>query len=237
VDAIDGIPNETRQPFEDGSTDFERILPGPDRMYPDTDSPPQRITRERVERLGDALPERPWLREERYAAAGVPRDVIHFLIRRGGARLVDMVVAECGADLRRACFFFGERIKGLRRAGLAVDDVEDSAWRDFFALCGVRPVLWEAWRDLVEWMVLHPNGDIFVDAATAGFGIEPKDWTETVSATAASAVEEGFEDEEGQQFRCLMGVLMNELRGRVPAARVAANLHASLNAGAPANVE
>ena len=28
IDAINGIPNETRQPFEDGSTDFERILPG-----------------------------------------------------------------------------------------------------------------------------------------------------------------------------------------------------------------
>ncbi|RLB51264.1 MAG: Glu-tRNA(Gln) amidotransferase GatDE subunit E, partial [Deltaproteobacteria bacterium] len=34
VDAIDGVPNETRQPYEDGTTDFERILPGPDRMYP-----------------------------------------------------------------------------------------------------------------------------------------------------------------------------------------------------------
>ena len=51
VDAADGIPNETRQPFEDGSTDFERILPGPDRMYPDTDSPPTALTTERVERL------------------------------------------------------------------------------------------------------------------------------------------------------------------------------------------
>ena len=51
AEATDGVPNETRQPFEDGSTDFERILPGPDRMYPDTDSPPTRVTRERVERL------------------------------------------------------------------------------------------------------------------------------------------------------------------------------------------
>ncbi len=74
VDAIDGIPNETRQPFDDGTTDFERILPGPDRMYPDTDSPPQRITRERVEALQAPLPEPPWVREERYAAAGVPHD-------------------------------------------------------------------------------------------------------------------------------------------------------------------
>ncbi len=71
IDAIYGIPNETRQPFADGSTDFERILPGPDRMYPDTDSPPSRVTRERVERLQAGLQPRPWERESRYAAAGV----------------------------------------------------------------------------------------------------------------------------------------------------------------------
>jgi len=235
VDAIDGIPNETRQPFEDGSTDFERILPGPDRMYPDTDSPPQRITRGRVASLGDGLPERPWEREQRYGAAGVPRDVIHYLIRRGGARLVDLVVAECDADLRRACFFFGERLKGLRRDGLAVDEVADSAWCDFFSLCGVRPVIWESWRDLVEWLVIHPDGDIFVDAAMAGFGIEPKDWRDTVAAMVASAASHDDGD-EGGRFRWLMGVVMNELRGRVPAARVAAELRALVTAGEPATV-
>jgi glutamyl-tRNA(Gln) amidotransferase subunit E len=55
IDALNRIPNETRQPFPDGSTDFERILPGPDRMYPDTDSPPSRVTRERVARRHDRL--------------------------------------------------------------------------------------------------------------------------------------------------------------------------------------
>ena len=48
VDAIVGVPKETRQALIGGYTTFERILPGPDRMYPDTDSPPTRITTERV---------------------------------------------------------------------------------------------------------------------------------------------------------------------------------------------
>jgi len=230
LDAIDGVPNETRQPFEDGSTDFERILPGPDRMYPDTDSPPQRITRERVEGLGAALAERPWLREERYAAVGVPRDVIHFLIRRNGARLVDLVVAECDADLRRACFFFGERIKALRREGLAVETVADEAWCDLFSLCGVRPVIWEAWRDLVEWLVDHPGGDVFLEAAMAGFGIEPKDWRESVAIAVEGSTPDGSDDGSGRRFRILMGEIMDELRGRVPAAQVAAELQALMTA-------
>jgi glutamyl-tRNA(Gln) amidotransferase subunit E len=54
-----GIPNETRQVIGQGITDFERILPGPDRMYPDTDSPPTRIEQDRVEHIQSALPPRP----------------------------------------------------------------------------------------------------------------------------------------------------------------------------------
>ena len=95
VDAINGIPNETRQPFEDGMTDFERILPGPDRMYPDTDSPPlARDARARRAAAGGSAP-RPWERESRYALPACRRPTVHFLIRRGAARLVDKVVAEC----------------------------------------------------------------------------------------------------------------------------------------------
>ena len=87
ADACVGVPPETRQPFADGSTSFERILPGPDRMYPDTDSPPQRILRERVSQLAAGLPEPPWLREARFRQAGVPRHTVHYLIRRGGAQM------------------------------------------------------------------------------------------------------------------------------------------------------
>jgi glutamyl-tRNA(Gln) amidotransferase subunit E len=219
ADAIDGVPLETRQPFEDGSTDFERILPGPDRMYPDTDSPPQRVTRERVEKLRAPLPEPPWSREERYSRVGVPRPVIHYLIRRGGARLVDLVVDECGADLRRACFFFGERVKGLRRAGVAVDEVQDAGWCDLFDLFGRHPVTWHAWRDLVDWLAANPAAELQTEAELAGFGQPPEDWRDTVADLAGDGP---FVDDDKipSQQRYLMGLVMDELRGRVPASDV-----------------
>ncbi len=43
-EAAIGIPSETRQALRDGTNGFERILPGADRMYPDTDLPPQSVT-------------------------------------------------------------------------------------------------------------------------------------------------------------------------------------------------
>jgi len=230
VDALDGIPNETRQPFEDGSTDFERILPGPDRMYPDTDSPPQRVTRERVERLQAPLPEPPWIREERYAAADVPRDVIHYLIRRGGARLVDAVVDSASADLRQSCFFFGEQLKGLRRAGIAVDAVTTDAWIDLFKLVTGQPVLWEAREDLTAWMAENPEHEVATYVRDFGLGRTPNDWRERIAELVQGRHLDHPDGSEDQRLRFLLGHAMAELRGKVPANEVETAIRSEMGA-------
>jgi glutamyl-tRNA(Gln) amidotransferase subunit E len=70
-DARVGVPAETRQAFADGTTGFERILPGPDRMYPDTDTPPLPIPDATVAEIRAGLGERPWHREARYQKLGL----------------------------------------------------------------------------------------------------------------------------------------------------------------------
>ncbi|MBU1432228.1 Glu-tRNA(Gln) amidotransferase subunit GatE [Myxococcota bacterium] len=81
AEALIGVPSETRQAFADGTTGFERILPGPERMYPDTDLPPITITPARIARLKAGLPEPPWARRERLLSVGVGLDLAERLIR------------------------------------------------------------------------------------------------------------------------------------------------------------
>jgi glutamyl-tRNA(Gln) amidotransferase subunit E len=222
VDATDGVPNETRQPLADGHTDFERILPGPDRMYPDTDSPPTRVTRERVGRLRARLPEPTWEREARYAAAGVRDSVVHFLVRRGGAVLVDLVGREAGADLRHAAFFFGERLKGLRRAGVAVDGIGTERWVELFRAFSSQTALRDAWDQLVRWIAAHPDEP--VEAAVAALGLDngAPAWREGLARAIASAEGEAYDRDPGRVLRHATGRVMDALRGRVPAAEVVA---------------
>jgi glutamyl-tRNA(Gln) amidotransferase subunit E len=221
-DATQGVPNETRQPFQDGSTDFERILPGPDRMYPDTDSPPTRVTRERVERLEAGLAERPWVREAAYGRVGVPRSTIHYLIRRGGARLVDLVVAEAGADVREACFLFGEKLKGLGRRGVAVAQIPDARWTEYFQLTHTRPVLAEAWETLARRMTDARSATVDAIAAAGGFGVAPAAWRDHVGPAVAAAAADAYDDDPRRVARLAIGRLMAQLRGKVPAAEVVA---------------
>jgi glutamyl-tRNA(Gln) amidotransferase subunit E len=232
VDAADGVPNETRQPFPDGSTDFERILPGPDRMYPDTDSPPTRVTRERVERLESALAPRPWEREQRYAAAGVPASVSHYLIRRGGANTVDRLVAEGGADLKRACFLFGEKLVYLRRCGVPVDAIPYERWAELFALTAQSPLLWEGWEELVRALAQHPNTPVAETVRNAGLGVEPADWCNSARAVVTTARAGAYRPGEDRLFRLVMGGVMAGLRGRVPAADVIAAVRTEIGGAA-----
>jgi len=79
--ALEGVPGETRDPLPDGRTRFSRPLPGRDRMYPETDIPPIRITEERLLRLRAQLPERPRELEERLARThGLPLEVVRQLV-------------------------------------------------------------------------------------------------------------------------------------------------------------
>ncbi len=228
LDALHGVPNETRQPKGDGSTDFERILPGPDRMYPDTDSPPTPVTRERVERLRAGLPEPPWRREERYAAAGVPRGTIHYLVRRGGARLVDRVVAEAGAELRCAAFFFGERLKGLRRRGVDVAAVAGERWVELFRAFGQRPVLAEAWAAIVRRLAREPQAGVASALLALGLDRAPQAWRDELPRVLESAEAEAYDGDPGRRLRHATGRAADALRGRVPAREVTAAVREAL---------
>ena len=170
--------------------DFERILPGPDRMYPDTDSPPTRVTRERVAAAARALPEPPWRREARYGAAGVPRHVAHYLIRRGGAALVDRVVREAGADLRGAAFFFGERVKGLRRAGVEVERIGAGRWVELFRAFAARPVRRDAWELLVRRLASRPDEPVAGLLGELGLDAEATGWHAMIARWVAAAREQ-----------------------------------------------
>ncbi len=229
VDAVNGVPNETRQPFVDGNTDFERILPGPDRMYPDTDSPPISITRQRVKQLRAKLPPPPWEREELYGAVGVPRNTIHFLIRRGDAAIVDKVVGMCGADIRQACFFFGEWLKGMRRDGAAVDTISIERWCDFFKLIAKRPVLWEARKQLVSLIANAPEKTIKQIVKETGLKTKPSGWENLVKKIVENSQLDPNNNSYEKQFRFYMGQILKELRGRVPARSVIAVLQEKLH--------
>jgi glutamyl-tRNA(Gln) amidotransferase subunit E len=97
-EATIGIPSETRQAQKDGTTGFERILPGADRMYPDTDLPPKRIPAGRKNIIRRGLHEPIWEREKWYKSLGIPADVMEPLAISKNAALFKTAVNELGIN-------------------------------------------------------------------------------------------------------------------------------------------
>jgi len=119
-DALVGVPAETRQAFRDGTNGFERILPGPDRMYPDTDTPPIPISDSVIAEVRAGLPETPWDREQRYVELGLDPADARFVARSNWADLYDELGPQSGAVAVRLANAFRKRIPHwIRKTGRA----------------------------------------------------------------------------------------------------------------------
>jgi glutamyl-tRNA(Gln) amidotransferase subunit E len=121
-EAIQGVPNETRQVLRSGETDFERILPGPNRMYPDTDSAPIPIGPEFLAKVRSSLPPSPVLWRERYGAV-LSEELQSQLIDRGLMETFHEVLAETGCDPALLAYTLTATLSRLSRAGLIRDGV------------------------------------------------------------------------------------------------------------------
>lgn len=89
---FDGVPNETRKSLPDGTTIFERVLPGPDRMYPDTDSAPIPIGETQIEQIRDSLPEAVDYRMAQLREWGIPQDTYNYLLKRNLVWIIQKIV-------------------------------------------------------------------------------------------------------------------------------------------------
>ncbi|MBM4320301.1 MAG: Glu-tRNA(Gln) amidotransferase subunit GatE [Deltaproteobacteria bacterium] len=225
ADATVGVPKETRQALTGGFTTFERVLPGPDRMYPDTDSPPTRITAERVAALRYALPPPPWEREERYAGWGVPRETAWWLIRRGGAALVDEVVRRTGVEGKTAAIEIGQRAKALTRARVPVERLGAEEWTGIFDLYTDGRVAREAIPLLARMMAEQPGLTASSAAAAAGIELLPAgQWQAELGARLDLDAFRGKDGRDGQEaarrLRFFAGQARRLLAGRAPAKEI-----------------
>ena len=228
ADATRGVPKETRQALVGGFTTFERILPGPDRMYPDTDSPPTRVTEDRVAGLKARLRPTPWDRITRYLAWRVPEETCHHLIRRGGAEILDTVVERTGVDGLVASIEIGQRAKHLRRAGLPMERLGAEEWVQVFDLFTDGRIPREAIGPVAGRMAKDGLSAVQAAAAEGIALLQREEWGGLVQQFSLAGYRERRSDGLETRVRFLAGRAMAELKGRAPAAEVAATLRARL---------
>lgn len=108
--AFEGIPQETRKSLTDGTTIFERVLPGADRMYPDTDSAPIPLANDYIENLKKNLPPYIDYRFEQLKKWQAPEDTFHFILRNNLNDIIEKII-DLGCNPKFVTAFFGHYVK------------------------------------------------------------------------------------------------------------------------------
>lgn len=111
--AFEGVPSETRKALENGTTIFERVLPGADRMYPDTDSAPISIDEDMINQLQNHLPSQVNTRIQQLRNWNVPEDTYFYLLRNNLVPIIEKINTDLNINPAFVGTFLGHNLKHL----------------------------------------------------------------------------------------------------------------------------
>lgn len=214
-EATIGIPSETRQALKDGTNGFERILPGADRMYPDTDLPPKKITQERLDRIKLKVPDYYWDRENWYKELNVPPDVISDLSISKYAQLFKKLVNDWNINPVLASVALIQFPKRLLKKKLKIELLTVEIMEDIF-------------RAYKEGLIYKEGILIAMELAAKGNEnyknyfipeITQKDLQAHCKKSLSDLKKTELYEPENKKI-VLLGLLMNKVRGRIDSNKV-----------------
>jgi glutamyl-tRNA(Gln) amidotransferase subunit E len=109
--AFKGVPNETRKALPNGTTIFERVLPGADRMYPDTDSAPIPIAESHIQNIRKQLPGDVSGFIKQMMEWKIPTDAYHYILKRNLFSLIEKIITDFNQPPRFVGTLIGHHLK------------------------------------------------------------------------------------------------------------------------------
>lgn len=210
-----GVPEETRKANEDGTTSYLRPLPGAARMYPETDVPAVRITREM---LSVELPELIEERAERYAKTyDLSYDLAHVIADSQHCGLFEEFAERVGATIAaRVIHILPSQLK---KEGYDVDNLTNEDFRKVLELIAEQRIAKEGAEEALK-ILCSEKLDREELASRIGGGEDLDRFIEKLVQEKRDFIAERGE----HAFRPLMGLVMKEFRGKVDGKVVAEKL-------------
>jgi len=227
LEATSGVPSETRQVFSDGTNDFERILPGPDRMYPDTDSPPTPILEKNLEYIKKDLPEPLWECEKRLKDMKLPTDLIGSLCISHNLKLFNKIVDNLDVNPILVAVTLEEKIKWLKRKGKNVDLISEEDIYQLFKMLKAGNIAKEAIDPILKFLADNPYKN--VKDAIKKLKINPISDQELEKIIDKVLKNYSNPRKVSDPFKIIMGEVMKEARNRIDGKIIAEKVQDKLN--------
>ncbi len=158
--AFNGVPEETRKALPNGTTMFERVLPGPDRMYPDTDSAPIPVKGEHIEHIRKQLPVDVSDRMEQLREWGIPQDTFAYILSKNLVLLIEDIIRDYDVSPVFVGTLLGHHLKHLE--GQFEPSVPFSYQRvkDLFLYVKQKDLHWNVIPEMLRELYPHPNMEL-----------------------------------------------------------------------------
>lgn len=155
--AFTGVPNETRKSFPDGTTMFERVLPGRDRMYPDTDSAPIPLHDSKIEELRSGLPQPVSERIKKMTEWGIPVDSHRYILSKNLYPLIVSIADDFDFSPRETGIFLGHRLKHIEGTMKAHEEFTYDIIHKLFGFIKDRNLRIEIAEPMLRVLYEHPK--------------------------------------------------------------------------------
>jgi len=215
--AFEGVPNETRKSLPDGTTIFERVLPGPDRMYPDTDSAPLSIDDAAIERVKNSLPVEIVDRYQQFRDWRIPEDTYFYLLKNNLAPVIEKIVSECDITPRMVGTLFGHSLKYLEGQNRWTSGFSYNKIYGMLRFIRDKKLTWEIAREMLPLVYEHPNVEF--ESALAMINYQSK--TEKEILENLPVLKDKFDEikvskDPRASIRWIMGQLRKLAIGNIP---------------------
>lgn len=212
-EALHGVPEETRDPLPDGSTRYSRPLPGAARMYPETDVPPVAISKERLRRIRENLPELPEDIIRRLVSQyGINEQQAAQLVREGNEEFFERIAADLGLTSIVATVLTS-MLPEMEREGCEISLLSEKKIYESLRRLSEGRFAKEALPELLRALCSHKDVDEAVNELGLGV-VEPGEAEAIIRQLALERKD--FVIERGMgAVGPLMGPVMEKLRGKV----------------------
>ncbi|AZH25404.1 Glu-tRNA(Gln) amidotransferase subunit GatE [Haloplanus aerogenes] len=207
--ASEGVPEETRDATQEGTTRYLRPLPGAARMYPETDVPPVELDPSDVE-----TPELLTEKVERYQReydldAGLAEQVAY------GRRMpLFEDIVEAGVDATFAAGVLEGTLTELRRDDVPVETLTDDHLRAVLLLVEDGDLAKEGVDQVLTTLAENPNLTAEEAVEEAGLSGVSEDEVREAVVEVVERNADQVESEGMGAFSALMGECMGALRGK-----------------------
>lgn len=227
-EALEGVPEETRDPLPDGTSRYSRPLPGAERMYPETDVPPITIDQDRRERIMNSLPELPAERTARLSKEyGIHMQLASQMVREGTDETFEGTASKYPSVTSSAATTLTSTFTEIEREGLSPFEIDSETVTEVFARLAAGEYAKEALPDIFRLVAKGSK----IDQAIQELGLESMG-EQDASVIIARIVKEkeDFVREKGMgSMGPLMGVVMEEIKGKIDGKKASELLRAEIS--------